>query len=403
MATLSDYHHFNGRHWETGTVHNYMAYRRFSLPHNDKAPGEALLMGISGGAVVGYFTFSYEGYDPQVNILTRNTFDPLDTLLSRLGVEQTIRHTNKPDRAREILLETLREGLPAIVWADPYRLPYNNLPDDDGMWGMLPVLVFAYDEESGTVSIADRARVPLHVTTQAFDEARSRVKKIKHRLLTLGPPDPAKLASAVHAGIAGCLRLYLEKPPKGAAHNFGLAALKHWAKMLTTSGGRGSWAKEFPPGIGLYAALTSAYDFINHFGKDDPAERNVYADFLVEAAAILDRPALNNAASLFRHSATAWAALSRALLPDDVPLLAQTRELKDKRHRLFLDQGHAALPQIQEIDVTLAAQRQQAITAFPLSDDQVTDLLQNIAAHVLAVHDIESEAVTALQTAMASK
>ena len=87
MPTLGDYKQFDGRHWETGSVHNFMAYHGFTLPHNGNPPGEALLMGISGGAVMGYFSFAYEGYDPQVNILTRNTFDPMETLLSRLGVE----------------------------------------------------------------------------------------------------------------------------------------------------------------------------------------------------------------------------------------------------------------------------------------------------------------------------
>lgn len=48
---------------------------------------------------MGYFSFAYRGYDPQVAILTRNTFNPLHTLFERLGVAQYIRQTGNPETA----------------------------------------------------------------------------------------------------------------------------------------------------------------------------------------------------------------------------------------------------------------------------------------------------------------
>jgi hypothetical protein len=399
MPTLGDYQQFDGRHWETGAVHNFMAHRGFVLPHNGKPPSEALLMGISGGAVMGYFPFAYEGYDPQVNILTRNTFDPLETLLSRLGVEQHIRHTASAGRARRTLIETLEEGTPAIVWADPYSLAYNNLPHDEGMWGMFPILVFGFEEDADVVHIADRARVALRARTGELREARGRVKKTKHRLLTLGPPNEDKLAAAVSAGIHDCLSLYLEKPPKGAAHNFGFAAYRRWADLLTKPKMRGSWAKEYPPGRKLYAVLTSTFNFSMLFGKDDPAERTLYSAFLDEAAVILGKPALSRVAAQFRQSAAAWQKLSRALLPDDVPLLQKTRALMVRRHSRFLDAGNEALDEIKEIDRRLADLRDEASTAFPLDEDGVSALHRRIAECVMEVHDVERSAVGALQEA----
>lgn len=401
MPTLGDYQQFGGRHWETGAVHNFMAYCAYTLPHNGKPPSEALLMGVSGGAVMGYFPFAYEGYDPQVNILTRNTFDPLDTLLSRLGVEQNVRHTASSERARQYLIETLEDGSPAIVWADPYSLGYNNLPRDEAMWGMMPIVVFGYDEDEDIVHVADRARVPLRATTQELQEARGRVKKTKHRLLTLGPPNAGKLSAAVSEGIRDCLRLYVEKPPKGAAHNFGLAAYTHWADLLTNATRRGSWAKEYPPGEKLYAALTSAFYFGLLFGKDDPAERNLYAAFLDEAALILSKPVLAGAATAFRQSAAAWEALGQALLPDDVPLLQETRTLMVRRHRLFLDEGNAALEEIKNVDRRLAELRSDAEKAFPLDEEGAAALHQRVAEHVMRIHDVEREAVSVLEKAMA--
>jgi len=84
MPKLQGYQHFDGRHYETGTVQNYLAYRGVKAPHTGKPYSEAMLMGISGGVLMGYFSFAYKGYDPHVAILSRNTFNPLDTLLTRL-------------------------------------------------------------------------------------------------------------------------------------------------------------------------------------------------------------------------------------------------------------------------------------------------------------------------------
>jgi hypothetical protein len=159
MPILAHYHHFAGRHWETGTLHNTYAYRGVKAPHTGQPYSEALFMGISGGAVMGYFTFAYEGHDPHVALLTRNTFDPLNTMLARLGVVQEVLQTSKPERGVSNLLETLEDGLPAMVWADMWSLPYNALADEGGMWLMYPILVYGYDEAADQVWIADRAGV----------------------------------------------------------------------------------------------------------------------------------------------------------------------------------------------------------------------------------------------------
>jgi hypothetical protein len=40
-----------------------------------------------------------------------------------LGVVQHIEHTSKPEKGLANLLNTLEEGVPAIVWADLFSLP----------------------------------------------------------------------------------------------------------------------------------------------------------------------------------------------------------------------------------------------------------------------------------------
>lgn len=401
MPILQDYTQFNGRHWETGTIANFLAYTGAKAPHTGKPYSEALLMGISGGVVMGYFSFAYDGYDPICRLLTRNTFDPLDTMLARLGVVQHRRHTTNPQKAVTNLIDTLENGEPAIVWADHFSLPYSAMPYDDGMWGMFPVLVYGYDEATDTVYLADRAPIPLTISTQALHVARARVKKDKFRILTLEPPLPEKLPSAVQAGIWDCLRLYTEKPPKGSKNNFGLAAYQHWITLLTRPKTRLSWEKEFPAGRKMLAGLMGVFDSINCFGNVGYAERNVFADFLDEASVILNKPALNEVATQFRQSGAAWDALGTAVFPDEVPMLGQMRHILLQQRDLLHSQGSAAIAQIGQLKQVEKAILKQSETAFPLNEQEVIAFRANMAAHLEKIQGIEATAVTNLKAVMA--
>ena len=399
MTTLANYDAFAGRHWETGSVQNYYQSRGVVAPHTGKPFSEAFLMGVSGGAVMGYFTFAYEGYDPMARILTRNTFDPFERMLERLGVIQNLIHTNKPDRAQKLLLETLDEGEAALVWTDIFSLPYNALPWDDANWGVFPLVVYGY-EPGGSVSIADRSTVGLMVEATTFDGARSRLKKFKHRMLTLSPPNEEKLITAVSNGIWDCIKLYLEAPPKGSKNNFGLAAYQYMAQMLTKPKQKRSWEKEFPAGRKQYAALTSMYHDIVLFGKDmnGRSDRDLYADFLDEAAVLLQKDALTAVAEQFRQSAAAWGKLAEMLLPDDIPSFKETRETMLRQHQLFLTEGNTSLDERVAINHRLEALKVEMENDFPLDESGVVALRESLAEQLLVIHDIERDAVLALQS-----
>lgn len=400
MPTLPDYRSFDGLHWETGTVRNALAHQGVTAPHTGRPYSEALLMGISGGAVMGYFSFAYEGYDPMARILTRNTFDPWQRLLSRLGVAQDLRQTTSADKAVTNLIDTLEDGLPAIVWADMWSLPYNALDYDEGMWAMFPILVYGYDETADVVNVADRARTGLTVTTGALAEARGRVKKDRYRLVTLAAPDAGRLPAAVSAGLWDCVKLYTEKPPKGSSNNFGLAAYRWWSELLTRPKARMSWAREFPPGVKLWAGLTSAFSDIRTFGKDSPAERDTYAAFLDEAAVILDRPALGEAAAAFRRSGEAWRTLSVIMLPASVAPLGEAAAAIIGRHEVFLARGNAAREEMMALDGHLADLRREAAESFPLSEAEVTALQSDMADQLMVIHDIEAAAIEVMRDAL---
>jgi hypothetical protein len=403
MAILKNYNEFAGRHYETGTVRNALAYQGIKAPHTGKPVSEALLMGISGGAAFGYFTFEYSGYLPHIVLLTRNTFSPLDTLLERLAIPQDIFRTDNAKKGEANLLEVLEGGRPAIVWADMFSLPYNDLPYDERNWGMTPVLVYGY--ENGTAYLADRSNRAIKISTDDLAKARGRVKKDEFRVVMLDAPDWNRLPSAVSQGIWQCVSLYTEIPPRGKRENFGLAALQNWAKMLTNTRNKQSWARYFPPGERMWMALAGnhvqpgSYGFLKH-GAGNTAERGMYADFLDEAAVILNRPGLKEAALEFRRAETAWNQLAEMLLPDDVPAFKEAKDLLNRKYNLFIEQGADALDDIRNVNGQLKALKESAIKDFPLSEAAAATFRAGLAQQVLVVHDAERSAVECLQSAM---
>jgi hypothetical protein len=405
MPVLPDYEHFHGRHPETGSVHNILSYQGVSAPHTGKPYSEAMLLGVSGGIAFGYFTFAYEGYDPILSLLTRNTFDPLQTLLERLGIRQDLHQTNRASAGEANLLEALSNGRPVLVWADVFSLPYYGLAHEEKNWDMQPVVVYGYQD--GMAYLAGPSKQPLIVPAEALTTARARVKKDKFRVVTLDAPDERKLPSAVQQGIRQCLQLYTEKPPKGARDNFGFAAFDKWAAMLVNTRNPHGWSRLFPPVPALLAALAGnaylpgAYGWIVEWGTRPNADRDTYADFLDEAAKLLDKPELAPAAAAFRESAARWGDLAQALLPESVPLLFEARRLKDRRRQLLLESGMAVVEEIREINRKLGELREESLENFPLKDEALGEFLAEIKECVVDVRDAEQAAVDLLREGMA--
>lgn len=399
MPMLENYNAFDGYYFQTAAIRNALDYQGVKALHTNKAFSEALLFGVSGGMNFGYFYFHYEGHDPMVNILTRNTFNLFEAILERLGIPYDVKQTASIDKGRKNLIEALENGEAPIVLADMWTIPYNALKYDAGMWGMMPLVVYGYDNDR--TYIADRARIGLTVPSDKFDEARSRIKKDKHRIITLSIPDETKLASAVTMGIWDCIKLFTEKPPKGSAKNFGFRAYENWVKLLTKPGVKASWAKNLPRGRELFTGLTSAFYFSQQFGKDDSctAERHMMADFLDEAAFILEKPALAEISPKFRVAGDAWKTLGEALLPDDVPLLKDARDIMIEKHSLFLNEGNQSTEK--RLELTQREEELKSISEdFPLSDEEVIQFQERIAEQVMVVHDLEQDAIMSLREVM---
>jgi Butirosin biosynthesis protein H, N-terminal/Domain of unknown function (DUF4872) len=387
MPVLHDYTQFGHTHWATGTLTSVLAYSM------DDPLSEALLLGISGGIVAGYNVS--DGKLPYLNLLTRSPFHPLDTIIERLKLPTDDRRTSRPERASAYLHEALSAGHAVIVWVDTNELPYTVMPTQEPIQ---PVVVYGYEDE--TVYLTDRAHLPLRVAAAAFERARSHAVSEQYRQMTVGAPHQSRLALAARLGIESCLRDFLEEPPlKELRGTFGLAAFEHWIQQLESPAESG-WHKQYPPGRRLIAILTSAYQSINLNGTGGNGSRAMFADFLDEAADLLDKPLLHTTAGLWRANLRLWSALNDALLPAEIADFAHLRSLMQSEYDLFLLEGLASLPIRQEIRQQMDELKTQMGRKFPLTKRQVGALLDNLRDVLLAIYAAESTAVHDLKAVM---
>lgn len=402
MPALPKYSHYQGYHPTTATVGNALSYRGVVAPHTGEPPSEALLSGVAGGIALGYHYFSYEGHPPQINIVTRYSFKEygFESLRDRMGLVVEPLQTTSKDKGRENLIRVLEEGDAPIVWLDVMSLGYETSELGEDMWMVQPVVVYDYDDE--TARLVDRADAPIVVSSGAVDGARARIKKNRFKIATVDLPSFDRLPEAVRGGIEDCLALYNEKPPKGSAQNWGRKALARWQKLLRSGDSKGSWQSILATPADRFAGLTTAYKYAGLFWKDESetADRALYADFLREAAEILDRSALTDAADLFGEAADLWHSLPNALLPDSVPAYARARELMRRRHAEFLARGSDAFEDLRSIEEELSKTAEEA-AATELSDGEIQELYSRIADSLEAIEVAEGRAFDALEDAMA--
>jgi len=124
--------------------------------------------------------------------------------------------------------------------------------------------------------------------------------------------------------------------------NFGLAGIKKWASLVP------KWATMFK-GSDLFFCLFNVFIYIEIGGTGGSSFRPMYAEFLREAASMLEKPGLEEAASLFEDSAMVWSEIAALALPDSWPSLARIRELSYEKNRIFEEQKPSALSEMLEI------------------------------------------------------
>ncbi|MEM1417156.1 MAG: BtrH N-terminal domain-containing protein, partial [Myxococcota bacterium] len=307
---------------ETAPLAN--ALRHLGVAGPGGAPlSEAMLHGLTGGLGFLYGAFEWKGYGPTLTLVARSRSMPgtyLAEALPRAGVRYAVHETGSAKKARAQLDAALEAGHPSLSIVDGAALPYYGVPER--FHGMSPHVVGVVGAVSDTtgddVWLDDRGVRPLCVPHEALAAARGSIPKAKHRLVELEEPLAGHDWKAVVRGaLDASVRLYDEPPAKPFASNVGTRGLEKWARLLADAKDPKGWPKMFGAGARAYVGLRRAYDGLQHEYTAPDAGRPLYADFLDEAAALLDRPALADAAKEARAIGAMWGRLTRTLAEAD--------------------------------------------------------------------------------------
>jgi hypothetical protein len=402
-VVIEGYAQFGGRHTELAALRNVLEFTQAKASHTGQLFTEAFLFGTGGGIGFGYFLFARRGGRPVylgTRIHTRETERPefLQTICNRLGLACHVQNSSSATAALTNLNRNLSSGTPVLAWTDAARLPYSGYTGFGNFYHV--VVVYGVDDETGKVQLADRAPRPLPVTVEEFRYARQTSWSPKYRTATVGPsPELSDPRTAAEQGIRQCI----DQMTTGLGiANFGLNGMAKWATILTSSKEKKSWLKVYSPGSDLYCALFTVYEQIMTLGNVGAASRTLYAEFLDEAAELLGKPALREAAGLYRESELLWREVAEAHLPAAFRGFVEARELAEERRSVFETQGAEGRERLDEIKARLAEIEQQMAAEFPVPQSEMRGLLNDIRIRILKVRDHESKSIDALRAAVAA-
>jgi hypothetical protein len=402
----AEYELLGGVHPDTHAIAGVLANRGLLAPHTGQPLSEAMVLGAGGGLGAGYILWEFKAHDLRSLVLGfRNSWQYPDRWATktcrRLGVPAAVHETGSARKADGELRAAVGQGVPAIAWADQQALGYRHLPAWLEGYGGPPVTVYGIDDNAGTALVDDRNRAPLTVPLDALAAARARVGSYKHRLLVLDAPaaelDTERLRRAVGDGLAEQVEHLSQR-----SDSFSLPAFRKWARLLTDTRNAKAWPKVFADRVSLFDACLSVYENLEpRAGWGGGDLRGLYAQFLEEAAGLLDTPALGKAAAAYREAAARWREVAGVALPADREPFAEARRLTD-RLQAQVEQGDAARPEAAGTAARLWALRDRWRPEFPGDDEDVEGLLAGLAVAVTAACDAEEAALAALAGALPS-
>jgi hypothetical protein len=398
------YRLLGGVHPDTHAIVGVLANRGLVAPHTGQPLSEAMVLGAGGGLGAGYILWEFKAHDLRTLVFGfRNSWQYPDRwatkTCARLGVPAAVHETGSARKADGELRAAVGQGVPAIAWADQQLLGYRHLPDWLDGYGGPPVTVYGIDDETGTALVDDRNRAPLTVSLDALAAARARVGSYQHRLLMLDAPaaelDTERLRRAVRDGLTEQVEHLSRR-----SDSFSLPAFRKWARLLGDGRNAKAWPKVFADRVSLFDACLSVYENVEPVGWGGGNLRGLYAEFLDEAAGLLEAPDLGKAAAAYREAEASWQVVAGTAMPADREPFAEARRLT-VRLQDQVEAGDAAQEEAAATAARLWALRGRWRHQFP-GDTDVEALLAALAAAVSAAGDAEEAALAVLAGVVAS-
>jgi len=372
-----------GKHCQTSALKAILEFHSLKIK-------EEMLLGLGGG--IG-FIYWYMKVMPCPFIGTRtggNNEAFLMRIAEGIGAKAYLFETSSSKKGYEEIKHILRQGEPAYTFVDMAYLPYMAMPEE-AHFGGHTIVVYGIDEEEDKVYISDRASKPVSITIDDLMRARSskhHPMQPSNRLIKFILPDAiGDLRSGIREGILCSCNTMLNPPLK----NFGLEGIKKWAGLVE------DWDNNFK-GMNLLGCLLNTFIYIEIGGTGGSAFRTMYADFLHDAAKILDKPRLDKVSELYLSSAKHWDDIAKASLPDDFESLREIRRLMILKNKVFEEQKDDALEKALSINMETDEWFKKALT--DLEERDIKPLLKNMKEKILECYKIEKHAISALYDAI---
>lgn len=398
MALLSHYPQIGGVHPETAGVANMLAAHGVVAPHTGKPFSEAMIFGIGGGLGIGYILWEFQAHDTKVLVLAfqhrwQYPTEFFQNVADGFGIQIVMPETGSRKNAAQQLDNALEANQPALAWIDRAFLPYLQLPE--AMQGHMGHFVVFCGKDETHYLVDDLAQEPFRVDIQIIADGRARIGSYKNRLLLIeSVPAEIDLQRAIQRGLALCVEHL-----SSASESFSLPAIQKWAKLMTDSKNKKGWHVVFKDRRGLFSTLRSLFEVIAIQGA--PAGlRDMYADFLREAAPLVQNPKLSGVADRYTALGRQWDELAEAALPDDIAVFKEVKQLLRERNEVVL-QGGAAWHDTIPLSTHLRNLSTACNLNFPMSDSEIAGLFTDLQERLFAIHEGEREAVAALEAAIA--
>ena len=389
-----------GQHPDTAVLRNILASQGVKAPHTGLPYSEAMLLGIGGGLGAGYILWEFKENDSRILVLGfRNNWQYpvkfMQNLCERLNITVQVQETSGRKQAAKNLVETLGRGQSAMVWLDLQGLSYLRLPES--LSGQIRHVVGVFDMEGNGERfwLDDRAPVAFQIDGETLADARGRIVSYKNRLMTFEGPDEVDLEGAVRAGLEDAA-VHLS----GRSDSFSLPAIRKWAKLITDGSHKKGWKHVFADGRYLYGNLKAIFLHTLPDWSDGGTLRGLYADFLTEAAEIVQNPALLEIADQYWAIEKLWLALGESALPEGVPIFSQVKALEKQKLSVLMEKGGQGLEEYSIFKSQISELQQGFNERFPMPDDAVNDLMSDLQKQLMAIYEMESGANRALNQAI---
>ena len=386
---------YGGAHSVTATLKNALAHAGVRNPRSGQPLSEALILGIGGGLGAGYILWEFDVHDSALIVLGfRNrwnyTADYLSNACDRLNVAIDMRESSSGKKAQANLDHALAESGTALLWTDKASLPYHGLPEE--MKGHVIHHIRVMQGDGDSYIVDDLSQKAWSLSDEDLRAARQPIPSNKQRSLSLSPSPTFDLPTALLAGIHDHIE-HLSR----SSESFSLPVYQKWAKLMTHPKNNKSWRKVFSLRAGLYATLRTIFEAITLDDTEGAGLREMYANFLTEADALLDQD-LSKAIAAYRACATAWRDFAESVLSDDLPVFTETKALMRTRYKAFASQDCAALAQTMTALHNLEAANN--LDGFPLDDAATDTLFLRMQEQLLSIYQAEQFALQQLKFAI---